>query len=172
MRGINVGGKNRIGMNDLAVLFAEAGCSNVRTYIQSGNVLFDAPAAVLSNLGPTVSKQIETQFGFRAPVVLRSREELKDVLKRNPLLVAGTAPESLHVYFLSGRPTNDGVSALDPDRSPPDRFIVSGAEVFLQLPNGMGRTKLTNAYFDSKLKVVSTARNWQTVLKLCSLVSE
>jgi uncharacterized protein (DUF1697 family) len=97
---------------------------------------------------------------------------MTDVLKRNPFLGSGTAPEFLHVYFLSGQPESDAISALDPDRSPPDRFIVSGGEVFLQLPNGMGKTKLTNAFFDSKLKVLSTARNWQTVLTLSSLLSE
>ncbi|MCU1318566.1 MAG: hypothetical protein JWP98_84, partial [Edaphobacter sp.] len=75
-----------------------------------------------------------------------------------------------HVYFLAGMPTAGDVAGLDAGRSAPDAFAVIGREIYLQLPNGMGRTKLTNAYFDSKLKTVSTARNWRTVLKLVEMV--
>jgi len=78
--------------------------------------------------------------------------------------------DPLNVYFLADMPDPAAVKSLDPERSPGDTFVVKGREVFLHLPNGMARTKLTNAYFDSKLKTVSTARNWKTVGKLVELM--
>lgn len=171
MRGINVGGKNRIGMKDLANVFADAGCKDVQTFIQSGNVIVDAPARILRSLETRIPQEIESRFGFRSPVVLRSREALQEVIRRNPFVTAKVPAESLHVMFLSGEPEASGIAKLDPDRSPPDSFVVSGLEIYLCMPNGMGRTKLTNAYFDAKLGVVSTVRNWQTVQKLLELMS-
>jgi len=168
LRGINVGGKNKLPMNDLAELFTETGCSDVRTYIQSGNVVFCAPSTVVRSLPARVADAVERRFGFRVRLVLRSGVDLQDVVARNPFLRRrGVDPRTLHVGFLATKPTAARVAALDPDRSPPDEFQVRGREIYLFCPNGMGRTKLTNDYFDSKLATVSTVRNWHTVLTLC-----
>jgi len=126
----------------------------------------------VSGLAGLIAGQIEEGFGCRVPVVLRTAAELAEVVRSNPFLKAGAAEDSLHVYFLAGMPAVGDVAGLDPRRSAPDAFAVVGREAFLQLPNGMARTKLTNAYFDSKLKTVSTARNWRTVLKLLEMVGE
>ena len=160
LRGINVGGKNLLPMKDLAELFSEAGCRDVRTYIQSGNVVFEAPATVLKKLPETVSRKIGV------PVIVRSHAELEAVVRGNPFLKAGEAEKTLHVAFLADMPGTDAVAKLDPLRSAPDRFIVVDRHVYLHLPNGMGNSKLTNAWLDSKLSTVSTARNWATVVKL------
>jgi uncharacterized protein (DUF1697 family) len=170
LRGINVGGKNMLPMKELASLFAEAGCADVTTYIQSGNVLFSANGKVVAGLAATISHQIDERFGVRVPVVLRSATELMAAIKNNPFLQAGAEEDSLHVYFLAGVPDAKDVTGLDAARSAPDTFAVVGREIYLQLPNGMARTKLTNAYFDSKLRTVSTARNWRTILKLAELL--
>jgi uncharacterized protein (DUF1697 family) len=170
LRGVNVGGKNLLPMKDLAGIFAEAGCKDVRTYIQSGNVIFSAPASALKGLPGLITDRIAKRFGYRVPVILRTAQQLARTLSDNPFLRAGEAEKTLHVYFLADLPDARAVGDLDIDRSPPDSFRVSDREIYLHVPNGMGRTKLTNAYFDSKLSTTSTARNWATVLKLFELM--
>jgi len=166
LRAINVGGKNKLPMKDLAAMFVTAGCSHVTTYIQSGNVVFSAPAAMLKKLPMTISRKIAESSGHRVPVVVRSHDELAAVIRGNPFLQAGEAEKTLHVVFLADLPAAEAVGKLDPNRSSGDRFSVLGREIYLHLPNGMGNSKLTNAWMDSKLSTVSTARNWATVLKL------
>jgi uncharacterized protein (DUF1697 family) len=168
LRGINVGGKNILPMKDLARMFEETGCASVRTYIQSGNVIFDGPKG--AKVGEAVARSIEKKFGYRIPVILRTLSELQTAIRENPFLRAGVEEKVLHVYFLADRPSTDCCAGLDAKRSAPDAFEVRGREIFLHMPNGMGRTKLTNAYFDSKLSTVCTARNWATVLKLAELM--
>jgi uncharacterized protein (DUF1697 family) len=171
LRGINVGGKNLLPMKDLVRLFADAGCADVRTYIQSGNVLFQASPAKATRLPGVVAKGIADRFGYRTPVLLRTVEELGATIRNNPFLEAG-APESwLHVLFLASQADALCVAALDPDRSPPDAYAVRGREIYLQCPNGVGNTRLTNAWFDSKLATISTGRNWRTAIKLFELAS-
>ena len=102
MRGINVGGKNRLPMRDLAALFEEAGCSDVRTFIQSGNVIFKPPKKV-SRLGEIVAAGIAERYGYRTPVILRTVEQLRDVVKGNPF---PGGEERLHVMFLAGPPAH------------------------------------------------------------------
>lgn len=171
LRGINVGGKNMLPMKPLAEMFVSSGCSGVATYIQSGNVAFTAPAAVAKKLPEVISRKIADSFGYKVPVVIRAHEQLAAVIRDNPFLKAGEAEKTLYLYFLADEPAADAVSGLDPDRSPPDRFRVVGSHVFLHLPNGMGNSKLTNAWMDSKLSTVSTARNWPTVLKLFEMTA-
>lgn len=169
LRGINVGGKNVLPMKDLARMFAEAGCANVQTYIQSGNVIFEPPAKK-ANIGELISAKIEKRFGYRIPVILRTPEQMARIIGENPFLAAGAEAKALHVYFMADLPKAGNVAALDAGRSAPDAFHVRGQEIYLHLPNGMGRSKLTNAYFDAKLATICTARNWATVLKLRAMM--
>jgi uncharacterized protein (DUF1697 family) len=168
LRGINVGGKNSLPMKDLERIFANAGCKDVRTYIQSGNVIFQSRSA--SGISEKITAAIEKRFGFRIPVILRTSEQLRQTIRDNPFLGVGIDTRWLHVYFLAGPPNAGGIASLDPARSAPDVFHVRGQEIYLHLPNGMGRSKLTNAYFDSKLSTTCTARNWATVLKLSEMM--
>jgi uncharacterized protein (DUF1697 family) len=167
MRGINVGGKNMLPMRDLAGMFEDAGCANVRTFIQSGNVIFTATASVSKGLAGVAASKIEERFGYNVPVVLRTAQQLRDVVSNNPF---PGAEEILHVMFLADRPSPAKIAALDPNRSAPDSFIVRGQEVYLQLPNRVAASKLTNAWFDSQLGTVSTLRNWRTVTKLLEMM--
>ena len=170
LRGINVGGKNKLPMKDLAALFRDAGCEDVRTYIQSGNVLFRAGATPPDAIPSLISASIEDRFGYRVPVVTRTAAELRAAVEANPF--AGAEADKLLVLFLADPPDPERVEALDPNRSPGDEFAVVGREVFLHCPNGFARSKLTNAWFDSRLSTVSTMRNWKTVSKLLELASD
>jgi uncharacterized protein (DUF1697 family) len=170
LRGINVGGKNKLTMKDLVEMFVAAGCSDVQTYIQSGNVIFRADGELVGGLAKVITQKIEGRFGYRIPVVLREMDEIAAVMLNNPFLKAGLE-DSLHVCFLADRPSVTDIEQLDPKRSVPDVFAVVGQEIYMRLPNGAAKTKLTNAYFDSKLRTVSTVRNWRTVGKLLELMS-
>jgi uncharacterized protein (DUF1697 family) len=170
LRGINVGGKNLLPMKELAALFAECGSADVATYIQSGNVVFRAALAGAA-LETKLERAIADRFGFEVPVVVRSAAELRAISKQNPFLPARDVGE-LHVAFLKHAPAPERVAALDHRRSPPDEFEVVAREIYLRCPNGVARTKLTNAYFDRALATISTARNWRTVLKLVDMVGE
>ena len=167
LRGINVGGRNMLPMRELAGMFQDAGCGNVTTFIQSGNVIFTAPPGVSKGLAGVIASKIEARFGFRAPVILRTARQLREVVSNNPF---PGAEDILHVMFLADRPSPAKISALDPNRSAPDTFIVRGQEIYLHLPNGVRDTKLTNAWFDSKLGTFSTGRNWRTVTKLLEMM--
>ena len=156
-------------MKELAEMFADAGCSDVRTYIQSGNVIFKKTGGT-AQLADAITANIEKRFGFRIPVILRTAEELRKTIRNNPFLAAGVDAKALHVYFLAASPNARAIAGLDPARSETDAFQVRGQEIYLHLPNGMGRSKLTNAYFDSKLATTCTARNWATVLKLSEMM--
>jgi len=169
LRGINVAGKNILPMKDLAQMFSGAGCSNVRTYIQSGNVVFDTRGSA-PKTAAAITAEIEKRHGYRIPMVVRTSEQLLKTIRGNPFLKAGAHEKTLYVYFLAHSPNTAAIAALDPARSAPDAFHVLGQEIYLHLPNGMGRSKLTNAYFDSKLSTTCTARNWATVLKLAEMM--
>ncbi len=172
LRGVNVGGKNRLPMIDLRTLLEDLGCRQVRTLIQSGNAVFAAAADRGELLPGQIADGLAERFGFAVPVVLRSAAELTAVLARNPFIAAGRDPATLHVAFLAVRPCAAAVAALDPDRSPPDEFRIDGREVFLHLPNGVARSKLTNAWLERGLGTTSTVRNWTTVGALAAIAGK
>jgi uncharacterized protein (DUF1697 family) len=169
LRGVNVGGNNKLAMRDLVAVFESLGCRDVRTYIQSGNVVARAPASAVDGLSDAVAKALCDNFGLTVPVVLRRGDALAAVVADNPYLAAGADPTTLHVMFLRDAPSAAQVAALDPARSPGDAYAVRGRDVFLHCPNGLARTKLTNDYFDRTLATVSTVRNWKTVLTLLAM---
>jgi uncharacterized protein (DUF1697 family) len=171
LRGINVGGKHKLPMKLLAEVFATSKCKDVRTYIQSGNVVFCAPPDSVKKLATELEKKIAARFGFSVPVIIRSHDQLAKVARANPFLSRGGSEKMLHVVFLADEPNTEAIGKLDPQRSPGDEFRVVGSEIFLYLPNGAGNSKLTNAYFDSKLSTTGTARNWTTVLKLLEMTA-
>lgn len=173
LRGINVGGKNKLPMKSLVAIFEVLGCRNVRTYIQSGNVIFEADDALAATVPEGVRAAIEEEFGYSIPVVQRTARELAEAIRQNPWIDDDETidPKALHVAFLADEPSAEAVAGLDPERSPGDAYRVLGREIYLKCPNGLARTKLTNAYFDSCLGTVSTMRNWKTTNKLLELAS-
>ncbi|MDP9143194.1 MAG: DUF1697 domain-containing protein [Actinomycetota bacterium] len=169
IRGVNVGGRHKLSMADLRSTLFDAGFPDVRTHIQSGNLLI-TPSSDPRRLAKTLEHTIEDGFGLEVRVITRTRRELEDIIARNPFLKPGMKPSSLHAVFLESAPAAKRVADLDPDRSPPDRFVVSSKEIYLHYPNGSGRSKLNLDYFERKLGVAGTARNWNTVTKLLELL--
>jgi uncharacterized protein (DUF1697 family) len=169
LRGINVGGRNKVSMPELRSLLASLGLEDVVTYIQSGNVVFRSPTADRKRIAPRIERQIAEVFGVKATVLMRTPAELAEIADGNPFLKGEAEHSKLHVVFLGGRPAADAVARLDPGRSPPDEFSVRGSEIYLRLPHGSGRSKLTLDYFERQLGLAATARNWNTLLKLLAL---
>jgi uncharacterized protein (DUF1697 family) len=170
-RGLSLG-KKQLPMGDLVAMFVRQGCKDVRHYIRSGNVVFGASPELAEKIPTTIALAIQAEFGFESPVVLRTVEEMSAVVRKHPLQATGVDEKVLHVGFLSSRPAPAKVATLDASRSPPDTFVVRGREIYLRLPNGVAKSRLTNAYFDSKLGIVSTFRNWRTVLTLAQMAKE
>ncbi len=166
LRGINVGGRNKLPMKSLVAIFQRAGCAEVRTYIQSGNVVYKAPKEVAAGVPSAVSGAIEKTLSLKVPVVTRTAAELSRIVASNPFMTTGVDTKALHIAFLSETPAEARLAGLDPDRSPPDTFRLQGREIYLFCPNGLARTRLTNDYFDKTLSLTSTIRNWNTVQRL------
>ena len=172
LRGINVGGHNKMPMASLVEMFEAAGCDHVRTYIQSGNVIFAAAPALAQRLPGIITASIGDRLDLEIPVIIRSSAQLTTIVRRNPYVRDGADESKLSVGFLAATPSTASLAELDPQRSPPDEFTVCGSEIFLRCPNGVARSKLTNAYFDATLGTTSTMRNWRTTLKLLGLATE
>ena len=170
LRGVNVGGKNRLLMDELCRALAEGGLADATTVLQSGNVLFasdETEAELVARIGAVIDKSC----GLEIEVIIRSGTELALVVARNPLVSSAAIepdPATLHVAFLAEHPTDAAIATLDPDRSPPDAFVVTGREVYLSYPGGSGRSRLTLGYLERQLGTVGTARNWRTVQRLTS----
>jgi uncharacterized protein (DUF1697 family) len=172
LRAINLGSINKVPMKDLALMFADAGCASVKSYIQSGNVVFTAPKGVCDGLCEKMSTQIEKRFGHKPPMMLRTAGQMAKVVRYNPYAKPGADDKTLHVVFLADKPKKEDIARLDPNRSPGDEYTFRGQEIYLRLPNGMGNSKLTNAYLDSKLQTISTSRNWRTTQTLLEMMTD
>ena len=170
LRGINLGGRRRVAMDDLRTLVRGLGADDVRTYVQSGNVVFRSRKAS-STLVREVEESIRRSLGPDVAVVLRTKEELAEVVGGNPFLGSGIDAAKLHVTFLAEVPDADRVSELGEQRVGSDEFRAVGREIYLHCPNGYGRTKLSNARLERQLAVAATTRNWKTVTALADLAS-
>jgi uncharacterized protein (DUF1697 family) len=171
LRGINVGGKSLVPMAELRAMFSSLGLEDVETFIQSGNVVFGSVTSDAGELAARIERALAEAFDTAsAPAAfLRTPAELESIAGRNPYLSTGVEPSKLHVVFLDRAPTASASAKLDPERSPPDELTLDGRELYLHLPNGAGRTKLTLDYLERVLGVRGTQRNWNTVLKLLEL---
>lgn len=158
-------------MSDLRALFANLGAEEIATYVQSGNVVFRSMDSA-AKLTEALEQRIRRDLGLSVSVLLRTQPQLAKVVAGNPFTKDGRDPAKLHVTFLAGKPDRSRVRGLDPQRAEPDEFRTVGQEVYLYCPNGYGRSKLTNAYFEKELDVAATTRNWKTVTKLAELASD
>lgn len=170
LRGINVSGKRIIKMDALKKMFAELHFENIRTYIQSGNIVFEAKKTNLKLLETMLSAEIKKQFGFDVPVLVLTADELKFIINKNPFIHNKSIdPAHLHVTFLNDEPVNTLAAKISVTDYLPDEFSVTGKTVYLFCPNGYGNTKLNNAFFEHKLKVAATTRNWKTTCQLLQI---
>jgi len=170
LRGINVSGHKSIKMTDLVKLFQSLNFRNVRTYIQSGNVIFESDLVDASAIANKIEKKIKQTYGFEVNIIIRTSDELEKIVSRNPFVKEHNIEiDKLHVTFLADIPDERSVSDLDIKKDKNEKFIVKGKEIYLYCPNGYGKTKLTNATFERKLKAIATTRNWNTTNKLVEI---
>ena len=170
LRGINVSGHKLIKMEALKKMFEELKFQNVRTYIQSGNVIFESKKVDTKSLENKIEKQILKNFSFEVPVLVKEKDEIKKVLDQNPFLKNRNEDiTKLHFTFLSSEPDTANISKLSDIKFNNDEFVISGKSVYLFCPDGYGNTKLSNNFFESKLKVSATTRNWKTIIELNTL---
>jgi uncharacterized protein (DUF1697 family) len=173
LRGINVGRNKRIKMDKLRSSFEAMGFEAVKTYIQSGNIVFKAKKTSPSTLAKKLEEQIVKDFGFSAPVIVRSSDEIEAVIGNNPFLSeAGIDPDKLHVMFLSASPSADAVQQLTTLTVQPDRCHCREKEIYFYFPNGVSQSVLFKSPVDRILAVTTTTRNWKTVNSLRQMCRE
>ena len=170
LRGINVSGQKKIRMADLKSLYESLGLANVQTYVQSGNVIFDSSEQDATKLRKAIEIQIEVTFGFSVPVLMRSADDFQRVIESHPF--AQEDPARALVTFLYGRPNQSKWDDLRLYKDKVDQFVSGEQEIFLYCPGGYGKTKLSNTFFEKKLDVIATTRNWKTVNALYQMASE
>ena len=167
LRGINVGGHKRIKMEELRESFEALGFEQVKTYIQSGNVVFKGGKLSPSTLSKRIEERILSDFGFPVSVISRSSDEMAKAIARNPFLnQRGIDQEKLHVMFLSEAPTPAALKKLADLTAAPDQCRSSHREIYFYLPNGVSQSVLMKSPVDRILAVVTTTRNWRTVNSL------
>jgi uncharacterized protein (DUF1697 family) len=170
LRGINLGPTRRVPMADLRALLGEAGYEDVRTYVQSGNVVLESAAAP-AELEREAATLISERFGFGVPVVVRTASELAAVVKLNPLGDVASDPRRYQVSFLTEEPPAEAVKALQAAAVEPERVAFHGREIYAWHPDGVARSKLWNALGGKGLGVTATARNWTTVTTLLEMAA-
>lgn len=164
LRGINVSGQKLIKMAELKKLIEQLGYSSVQTYIQSGNIVFNSNE---KKLAEQISAAILKHFGFDVPVLVLSTEDWRKAKDQQPFL--DKEEKALHLTFLAEAPSAENLSALKDMAYPPDEYHIIDKVIYLHCPNGYGNTKLSNTFFERKLKVSATTRNWATVNKLLDM---
>lgn len=171
LRGINVGGNNSLPMAELRSNLESLQLSNVRTYIQSGNAIFDAVAGTPESLAAKIQTQIEKKHGFRPHVLILGENDLRDAIKSNPFPEATDDPKSLHLLFLENAVKNPDLKALDKLKTATERFKLTGRVFYLHAPDGIARSRLA-ANATKLLGVVGTARNYRTVDKIITMAMQ
>ncbi len=173
LRGINVGGHKKVPMSQLRAMLESLGFKQVRTYIQSGNVIFKAADSDPADFSAKIEKKILAQFGFSVSVITRTPEELRKSIEGNPFAKESSKdPAKVHIAFLSEVPKADAVKKLAALATASEQLQHSGREVYLYYKDGMGRAKLTGNVLEKVLAVTATARNWNTVNKLYDMATE
>lgn len=170
LRGINVGGHKKIKMTDLKNLLESFNFKNVKTYLQSGNVVLDDDTMEPAKLVDCIEKIIAENFGFSVKIIIRTVEELKQIIRNNPFTrESGIEADMLYVMLLSERPEASSILFIDVKKEENERFLIVSKEIYLYLPNGAGNTKLNNAIFEKILKTAATSRNWRTINNLLGI---
>lgn len=170
LRGINVGGQKKIRMADLKSLYESLGLGNVQTYVQSGNVVFDSEEQNAEKLRKSIEAQTEAAFGFSVPILIRTANDFKRIIESHPF--ANEEPIRVLVTFLYERPQKSRWDELSLYQDKVDQFALGEQEIFLFCPGGYGRTKLSNTFFEKKLGVVATTRNWKSINTLYEMASQ
>jgi uncharacterized protein (DUF1697 family) len=172
LRGINVGANKCLPMDRLRASLAVLGFAEVRTYIQSGNVVFRAPKTSTAILSPKIEQRLLADFGFPVPVISRTAAEIKAIFEDNPYLKEiGIDQAHLHVTFLAEPPTTGALQKLKKLTALPDRSVCCGREIYFLLPNGVSKSSLSNNPIERSLLRSGTMRNWRTVSAICEMAA-
>jgi uncharacterized protein (DUF1697 family) len=170
LRGINVGPGKIVKMERLRASFEALGFGGVRTYVQSGNVIFESEQKSPTESSNKIEEKIQHTFGFRVPVLVKTSKEMAQIVSDNPLVKEkGIDHSKLHVTFLSDAPPKTAVKVLEPLATGREQFRILNREIYLYCPDGYGNTKLSNNAIEKKLSVVATTRNWRTVNTLVEM---
>lgn len=170
-RGINVGSKNKILMKELKRIFEELGFENPQTYIQSGNVIFGSAEKNVAQLKSSIEAAVWRALQVDISVFVIKESDLERILKGNPFPYYGeTDTAKIHVTFIEPMATEAAIAKIDPALYAPDRFYFEPDVVYIHCPNGYGKTKLNNGFFERKLKCNATTRNWNTIINLMQRV--
>lgn len=161
-RGINVGGKNLLPMRELVPLFEALGMRKVRTYIQSGNVVFEGEDVHAAKLSDQIGAAVKESYGFAAHLLILTPDELTVAIASNPYPEAESDPRTLHLTFLSSVPESPDLEALESIKRDSERFMLEGKVFYLHALEGVGRSKLASR-IEKSLGVAGTARNWRSV---------
>ena len=172
LRGINLASRVRVQMTDLRRIVTGLGHTDVTTYLQSGNVVFRSATVDADQVERDIEQAIAAELGLDIAVLLRTGAQLAKVVAANPFADEEKDVTKLHVTFLADKPAPSLVEAFTAPAGEPTRYAIVGREVFLHCPNGYGRSKLSNAYVEKKLKVPATTRNWNTTMKLRDMAAE
>ena len=170
-RGINVGGKNLLPMNELVVLLEDIGARNIKTYIQSGNAIFQCAENNIAKLSKRLTVEIKKRHGFEPCVLILALDEIEKVMLGNPFPEAETDPGSLHLGFLAFPPKSPDLKKLEGLKKESERFHLTERVFYLHAPEGVGRSKLA-ATAEKLLGVPMTDRNWRTVYKIREMARE
>ena len=166
-RGINVGGNKSVRMDALKELHESLGLQRVETYIQSGNVVFTSEDAIPVQLSRQIEEAFEHKFGFLSKVMVRSADEFNMTIENNPFKDQPMKETKwVVVMFLAREPISTALEDIQKTYSGPEELHLTGQEVYIYYPQGIGPSKLTNTFLEKKLKTMGTARNWNTVLRL------
>jgi uncharacterized protein (DUF1697 family) len=168
LRGINVSGKNIIKMAELSELMRQEGLQAVKTYIQSGNIVFKSEIAKADILEEKISSAIKLKFGYEVPALVVDYQSFSTIVALNPF-VGELDIKNLHVTILKETPKPELLNTI-PNTIGDDSFQIIGCAIYLNCPNGYGNTKLTNTFFEKKLKQKATTRNWKTCLELLKML--
>ncbi len=169
LRGINVGGNTMIKMADLKALFGSLGFENVATYINSGNLAFDARKTDADKLAARIEAAIEKDLGKAVPVIIREQNDIARIIDANPFAGEFESHKEMHVLFLTENMPKDKEEQLLEAAPKGERFAAAGREIFCHLPNGVADSLLGKSFIERKLKLAVTGRNWRTVEKLAEL---
>lgn len=173
LRGINVSGQRLIKMDDLRKMYEISGFLNVTTYVQSGNVIFNGDDFEPSDLEQKISGQIQKDFGFKVPVIVLTIDKLKQIIYNNPFLNDLNKEHAyMYVTFLSSKPESFEKETIESKKQNQEEISFSDNAIYLYCPNGYGKTKLTNNFFESRLKVSATTRNWKTTNELFRIANQ
>ena len=173
LRGINVSGSNIIKMEALKKMYEALGFEKVKTYLQSGNVIFKARSAAPSDLEQIIRQQIKNDFRFDVPVIVMTIDHLQQIIAANVYKDDTTKdPSFLHVTFFASQPATFDIENIESKKGNEEAMMITNNAVYLYCPQGYGKTKLTNNFLESKLGVVATTRNWRTTNELFKLAQE